>query len=543
MFMNMKLTLCITIIILMFSLVQGQQKSGYIDTQDSLKVEKLYGLAKENSDRRPHEAKKYLYQLVQYIDSLKIPRATKNKYFSKKKADAYHFLSYYERREHNFDEAAILAQKSIDIKHTEGFDSLLAISYHQKAKAWISVINSMDDGIKQLEKAEQVAEKYKQTGQLLEIYSSFGSAYGVTSDTINAMKYYNKSIQLVDSIGTDYQKAAMYANYASILRRFNDYGANLPYLLKAIALHKKNKNKIGLESGLYALGVHYTKVGRPQKGVLYLKEAIAISLELNSDAVLPFRYLALSRSYKALGNYKESYKAYVAYHELLEKRNDVEEAKKLAKLETAFVFKKQKVIDSLRFVTEKRELALITKSEASKKYLYLILFLITLIGGSVIVYLINRIYKNREENALAALEKSKKELTVYTQRLLEKSKEKEILSRELEQLKEKIEEKLPIQNLQELSNSRILTKEDWLLFKQKFTQVYPYFLINLKNKGFQFTEAEERLLALEKLNLSNSDISIILGIAPKSVMVTRYRLKKKLNIPKETDLIDFIEKR
>ncbi|MEW7280957.1 hypothetical protein ABW636_20380 [Aquimarina sp. 2201CG1-2-11] len=536
----MRLTLCI---IMIFSLAQGQQKSEYVDTQDSLKVEQLYRLAKENSDRQPHEAKKYLYQLVQYIDSLVAPRGSKKKYFNKKKADAYHFLSYYERREHNFDEAALLAQKSIDIKHAEGLDSLLAISYHQKAIAWISVINSMDDGIKQLKKAEQVAEKYKQTGQLLEIYSSFGSAYGVKKDTVNAMKYYDKSIRLVDLIGTDYQKAAIYANYASILRRFNDFEGNLFYLLKAIALHKKNNNKIGLESGLYALGVHYTKVGQPKKGISYLKEAIEICEALKSDAVLPFRYQALSRSYKALGNYKESYKAYVTYHKLLKKRNDVEEAKKLAKLEVTFAFKKQQAIDSLKFVTEKRELALMTKSEESKKYLYLTLFLTTLIGGGIIAYFRNRIHKNREEAALVALEKSRQELTVYTQRLLEKSKEQEILSTELEQLKEKMDEKLPIENLLELSNSRILTKEDWLLFKQKFTLVYPYFLINLKSKGFQFTESEERLLALEKLNLKNSDISTILGIAPKSVMVTRYRLKKKLNIPKEIDLIDFIERR
>ncbi len=525
----------------MFSFAKGQQKSENLDTQDSLEVEKLYGLAKENSDRRPSEAKKYLYQLVRYIDSIVVPRQSKNNYFNKKKADAYHFLSYYERREHNFDEAAILAQKSIDIKLKNGLDSLLATSYHQKAKAWISVINSMEDGIKQLEKAEQVAIKHKQTKQLLEIYSSFGSAYGVTSDTVNAMKYYNKSICLVDSIGTDYQKAAMYANYASILRRFNDYKGNLPYLQKAIALHKKNNNKIGLESGLYALGVHYTKVDQPQKGITYLKQAINLCQELKSEAVLPFRYLALSRSYEALGNYKESYVAYLEYHRLLEKRNDVEEAKKLAKLETTYAYEKQKVRDSLEFVTEKRELALITESETAKKRLYLTLLITTVMGGLIIGYLIRRIYKNRVRIAKEELEKNKQELTDFTKQLIEKSNAQEALTKELTELKKDVGEKESIHKLQDLATSKILTKDDWYVFKEKFTTVYPLFYSIIKNKGYILSKSEERLVAMEKLGLDTKEIANMLAISEDSVMMNRYRLRKKINAPKGAPILDYLE--
>ncbi|GAA4279133.1 hypothetical protein GCM10022259_38580 [Aquimarina mytili] len=519
----------------------GQQKSENQDTQDSIEVEKLYSLAKENSDRKPYKAKKYLYEIVQYIDSLVVPRKSKNNYFNKIKADAYHFLSYYERREHNFDEAAILAQKSIDIKLAHGLDSLLAISYHQKAKAWISVLNSMEDGIKQLEKAEQVAKKYKQTGQLLEIYSSLGSAYGA-SDTINSMRYYNKSIRLVDSIGTDYQKAAMYANYAAILRRFKDYKSSLSYLQKAIVLHKKNNNKIGLESGLYALGIYYTDVGQPLKGITYLKQAIDLCVALKSEAVIPFRYLELSRSYEAIGNYKESYAAYLEYHKLLEKRNDVEEAKKLAKLETAFVYEKEKVRDSIKFVSEKRELALINESETAKKQLYLILLITAIMGGLVIGYLIRRIYKNKAIAVAEELEKNKQELEDFTKQLIEKSNAQEALTRELEELKSEFGEKESIKNLQELTATKILTKEDWYTFREKFTNVHPGFFNTLNRKGFELTQSEERLIAMEKLRLDTKQIASILAISEDSVMMNRYRLRKKINAPKGAPILEYLEK-
>ncbi|MBL0685676.1 hypothetical protein [Aquimarina mytili] len=537
----MRCSLFIIAFFSMFSFAMGQQKSENQDTQDSIEVEKLYSLAKENSDRKPYKAKKYLYEIVQYIDSLVVPRKSKNNYFNKIKADAYHFLSYYERREHNFDEAAILAQKSIDIKLAHGLDSLLAISYHQKAKAWISVLNSMEDGIKQLEKAEQVAKKYKQTGQLLEIYSSLGSAYGA-SDTINSMRYYNKSIRLVDSIGTDYQKAAMYANYAAILRRFKDYKSSLSYLQKAIVLHKKNNNKIGLESGLYALGIYYTDVGQPLKGITYLKQAIDLCVALKSEAVIPFRYLELSRSYEAIGNYKESYAAYLEYHKLLEKRNDVEEAKKLAKLETAFVYEKEKVRDSIKFVSEKRELALINESETAKKQLYLILLITAIMGGLVIGYLIRRIYKNKAIAVAEELEKNKQELEDFTKQLIEKSNAQEALTRELEELKSEFGEKESIKNLQELTATKILTKEDWYTFREKFTNVHPGFFNTLNRKGFELTQSEERLIAMEKLRLDTKQIASILAISEDSVMMNRYRLRKKINAPKGAPILEYLEK-
>ncbi|MEP0265936.1 tetratricopeptide repeat protein [Dokdonia sp.] len=524
-----------------FSSVYGQQNASTIHTLDSLEVEKIYALAVKNSDRHPTEAKKYLYQLVNHIDSLVALRHSKNLFFNKRKADAYHFLSYYERRENNYDEAALLAQKSIDIKIANELDSLLATSYHQKAKAWLAVLNSIDEGVKQLKVAEKVAEKYQQKNQLLEIYSSFGSAYGAIKDTLNAMTYYNKSLHLVDSIGTDYQKATIYANYASILRRFGDYQGGMPYVQKAIKLHKKGNNQIGLESGLYALGIHYTKIGQPEKAIPYLKQAIEICNTLKSEAVLPFRYLALSKAYDGLENYKESHRAYLTYSKLLKKRNDIKEVKKMTVLEESFKYEKEKALDSLHFVSEKRELEIQNNAESAKKNLYLLLFTITVIAGVIITFLIRRMYKNKIKASQVKLEEKKEELHLFMNRLIIKSKEQEQFKKELDVLKQEVGEKVSMRSLQELASSKILTQEDWYTFKQKFTSVYPLFFPNISKKGYKLTKSEERLVALEKLNLDSGEIANLLGISFDSVVTNRYRLRKKINAPKEIPIVDYFE--
>ncbi len=98
-----------------------------------------------------------------------------------------------------------------------------------------------------------------------------------------------------------------------------------------------------------------------------------------------------------------------------------------------------------------------------------------------------------------------------------------------------------LEKIRELQASTILTNEDWDVFKKKFTRVYPLFFTKIKSKGYVLTQSEERLLALEKLKLRTSEVANILGISPKSFLTSRYRLKKKLNIPKEACLVAFME--
>jgi phosphate/sulfate permease len=54
------------------------------------------------------------------------------------------------------------------------------------------------------------------------------------------------------------------------------------------------------------------------------------------------------------------------------------------------------------------------------------------------------------------------------------------------------------------------------------------------------TENEKRLAALLRLNLSSKEIASILNISPKSVEMNRYRLRKKLKVPGDIGLSDFI---
>ncbi|PHS10036.1 MAG: hypothetical protein COA88_03130 [Kordia sp.] len=137
------------------------------------------------------------------------------------------------------------------------------------------------------------------------------------------------------------------------------------------------------------------------------------------------------------------------------------------------------------------------------------------------------------------IENNKQELNRYTEQLIKNNQKTESLYEELEKMKVSSNTS-DFKNLEILLNTKLLTNEQWEFFKERFTSVYPNFFYELRNKGYEFSNAEERLLVLEKLNLKAKEMASILGIASTSVARSKHRLKSKLGIDKTIDLIDHL---
>jgi DNA-binding CsgD family transcriptional regulator len=71
-------------------------------------------------------------------------------------------------------------------------------------------------------------------------------------------------------------------------------------------------------------------------------------------------------------------------------------------------------------------------------------------------------------------------------------------------------------------------------------QIHADFVSRLSIRFPDLTEHEKRLMVLLRNGLSSKEISPILNISPKSVEISRYRLRKKLNLHKDENLTQFI---
>jgi len=84
-------------------------------------------------------------------------------------------------------------------------------------------------------------------------------------------------------------------------------------------------------------------------------------------------------------------------------------------------------------------------------------------------------------------------------------------------------------------------EKDWEDLKLGFEQVNANFFRQINSIGKELTPAEIKLATLLKLKMSIKDSSEIMGISKESVKMARYRLRKKLNLNPEADLVEYIE--
>ncbi len=73
-------------------------------------------------------------------------------------------------------------------------------------------------------------------------------------------------------------------------------------------------------------------------------------------------------------------------------------------------------------------------------------------------------------------------------------------------------------------------------FEKYIKEINNIFYQNLEKKYPDLTENEKKLCSLLRLKLSSKEIASILNITPKSVEVSRYRLRKKMNFKKNDKL-------
>lgn len=140
------------------------------------------------------------------------------------------------------------------------------------------------------------------------------------------------------------------------------------------------------------------------------------------------------------------------------------------------------------------------------------------------------------------LEKNQQKLTDYTDNLLKKTELVEKLEHQVKStVSESGDNTETNKILDNISNVRILTDEDWEEFKRLFDGVHKGLLSRLLLKHHNLTLAEQRLFLLMKLAMSTKQIANILGVSPDTVKKGRYRLKKKLGLTESKTLQEFVD--
>ncbi len=146
------------------------------------------------------------------------------------------------------------------------------------------------------------------------------------------------------------------------------------------------------------------------------------------------------------------------------------------------------------------------------------------------------IIKIKNEKLEIENKSKRKELAASTMSIIKKN---ELLTQIKNQLK-KIEDRDGINKVIKVIDKNLDQNDDWEMFKEAFNNSESEFLRKIKFLHPELSPNDLKLCAYLRLNLSSKEIAQLLNITLKSVEIKRYRLRKKLDLKREDNLVNYI---
>lgn len=403
------------------------------------------------------------------------------------------------------------------------------------------------------EKSISEREKVLQNAKEIKDYASLFYAYGNLAKIHQKVKNFDKVKKYIDS--TKFYADSVQNRQQKVLSNLFlanlnvDYNLDLDNITEAEKYLEEAKTWVQKSSALeffqrmnyeYQAKV-YSKKKDYRKAEEALQKVLALKGQEGQEEKVKSAEKELAKIYGATRQYKKAFEHLNTYLQLEEANN------KLVKDNTFLYYQSQ-------FETQRKDAEILKKendiqllekekelSTAKRKVLWSV-FLSIVVILLLTAYFIWKQGKHKRRALAKKIEKNKQALEEYTKQLLEKRRIQETLTEEIERLKEEAGSKNSAEEeIENLTSVKILTNEDWYNFKEKFSSVYPDFFRNIKEKGYSLTKAEERLLALEKLYLDTNQIASMLAISNTSVVKSRFRLRKKINVPKGISTLHYLE--
>ncbi len=149
----------------------------------------------------------------------------------------------------------------------------------------------------------------------------------------------------------------------------------------------------------------------------------------------------------------------------------------------------------------------------------------------------------KNEKLNAEIEHKNKELASTTMHLLQKSELLQKLKTELDRLRtytNNPEAKKELKRIIGLLNDDSQLDEEWEQFFLHFDRVHSDFFKRLKERFPELTAKDQKMCAYLRMNLSTKEIAPLMNISVRGVEISRYRLRKKLDLDTNINLNEFM---
>jgi len=403
---------------------------------------------------------------------------------------------------------------------------------------------------------------YQHSGNLkgeAEVFGNIGHLYEKNGQYDSAFYYQQLALKTYTKANYKQGAAKIYENLGSIHEDLAQYDSAYVHFKRSLELYEEDHNTIGSIEVVNNLGDILRKTGKYEESLIQSHRAFALAKQTGNIYQLAASSKDLGKTYGLMNRMDSAYH----YAELSRKYSleiySKEEGNQTAFLQILYdIDKKSDEIERLNNIKEMNRIIAIAVTT--------VMILVVMLG--YVVFSRQRL-KIKDQQALAKqkeaqhelmqlelknqqleeeslkqqLEIKGKELSGHTLNLIKNQQLLENLRSTLEMMvkEDKRDQKKQMQQIILQMNESFNHEQHWREFIAAFEQVHQRFFDHLKQYSNELTKADIRLITLLKVNLDSADIATLLGISTDSLRVSRYRLRKKLNIPQGDNLTAFIQ--
>lgn len=379
-------------------------------------------------------------------------------------------------------------------------------------------------------------------GQALTL-NRIGRIFSKQKKIDSATHYYKKAIEADTALTLKLQikgnLASVYANNDRYDLAGNIYRENLK-LLDPTEYNIRAHNHSNLAK-VYDKHQEYSKANA------HIDSAIFFSKKVNALFLIQSAYHAKVGIAHNNKKFSESYEAFLIQDKYKDSLVKESTTKRFANLEFAYQYKKEKEL-----------IAINLQNESTKKKLYLGLLVITALAALFLIHFIRKNNKQKLELVankvkLAEMEKLKTDLALANREqelkkvVVESSVREEVLNNTIDDIKQvtaledERERKSALRSISASLLSEKDSKKSSLSLRTYLDEVNINFKILLDQHFSELKPKEKELLCLMKMGLSTTEMSKLQNNTVAAIKSSRYRIRKKLGLDSEQDIIAFIE--
>jgi tetratricopeptide (TPR) repeat protein/DNA-binding CsgD family transcriptional regulator len=394
--------------------------------------------------------------------------------------------------------------------------------------------------------------KFPANEKLAVLYTNIGSAHLSSYNFNEAKNNFEKALEMNRISANQAIDGMLFNNLGIVYKEYKDFKEAFKYYDKALAIRLFLRDTAAIAQTYNNMGDAYYLTGNFTKAIDLLTKALEMSRQ---TGILRSQMKAanfLSLAYEKTGDFAKAlgfYKTYTLLHDSIISNEAVQNT---TRLELQYQYEKQRKENELQqeiLVAKKERKALIYMVLSGVLlFSFLILFLLNrnqrlkMRQGKMVQESLELERKNltlEKQNLRMELDFRNKELSTHVLYLLRKNEFISSIINKLLSLKKSRDNPENDQWIQDILREMQSNLDNtvWSEFEMRFQQVHQDFYQKLLEKYPDLTPNEIKICAFLKLNMTTKDISAITFQSVKSIQVARNRLRKRMGITRDENLV------